>query len=332
MDNEEEKQESQEELEEEKEESPEEENLEGEEEAEGESGEEGSEEPEGDDFEGEEDDLADWDEWRQQFELPDGIDSPETLATSYKESLTEMKRHQKSSDSLSKVDEILRANGIQGGVEAVLNQQHQTMTPPPQYQYQNQTPYGGGQQPTFQGLVNNAVQQGRIPAEVVNGYSEIMPFFDILFDSMANGLSYVANESHQKYNEFGAKSADDVAWGQFMMENKKFSEKHRSNLKKIKQNHRFDTYEEAAMHMKFKDPEWYAQAFGRAEKRGKKKALRFRGSGPKKKGGGKKSGGFGKYMKNGVLDAEKVLADVESGALTDAKADEIIKKSVAAAG
>lgn len=290
-----------------------------------ESGEE-SESEEGEDSEEEGDDLLDWNDWAAQYELPDGIDGPEKLATSYKESLTEMKRKQKEAEQISKVNERLQSLGFNGGVEEFLETPLPTTTPPPQYQASGYQQQG---QPTFRSLVQNAEQQGLIPTGTADEFAGILPLFDLMFNTTVGGLNYITDATEKNIKQFGAKNADDVAWRTFMIDNKKFSDKHRPALQKVKNKHNFDTYEEAAWFLKGQDPEFYKEAFGAAENRGKKKGLRFRGSGPKKKGRGKSSSGYARYLdKNGELNQEKLLADVENGTLTDAKADEIIKRSV----
>lgn len=113
--------------------------------------------------EDEEEWTDDFSEWAEQFELPDGIDSHETLAQSYKESVAQMKRGQSAADQFTKVEDALRQRGL--SVNDVMTGNFPTK-PQPAPSPDIQTGAQGGESyfnsSAMSGVVEEMVKDGRL--------------------------------------------------------------------------------------------------------------------------------------------------------------------------
>jgi hypothetical protein len=299
--------------EEQKEESTEDDLEESQEKAELEESEEAEDEPE----------EAEWSDFVQNVlddEVPEAwLKSPEDALRSGKEMLAEMKRGQTDSSRLKKADEILRSAGIAGGIDDVLNFQppHGPIQPAAQ---PTQMPS------TYRQAIDNAIRTGFLPQDTVERYAEILPLFEVMHGVTSYGIGQVRDIAQTGLKETQTMTADDRAWDRFMMNNKKFTEDDRAKLKPVKRQHNLSSYEEAALLLKSRDPDGFAAAFNRAEKKGKNKVLRLKGF---KKGSKTSKKQMGSYIGKDGLDQDRLLADYSAGKITEEQVNKEIAKSVA---
>lgn len=268
----------------------------------------------------------DWDEWKTQEDLPKDIDSPEALAASYKESLTEMKKGQTATQRLAQVEQMLKTQGFQNGVDGLLGggqpQQAlpQGLVPQQQQQQQAKTYF---QPNPASAVIDAMVKGGGVASEQEPNFRSLASVVDKAINPQFELAEKVMTEQGTALN-FLYTELRKMQWNQ--LDPKLKSSIDRTQADSLIAQGFVADYDEAAKWMAFKVGNVLGDAVNKAEKRGRdnaKKKLRRGGKAIRKgREDVNRSYDFEKYRTNGDWDLNKLmrLPDKESDAVLQAYA------------
>jgi len=261
------------------------------------------------------DDGVDFDEWKREQGLPDGITSPEQLATSYKELFAEMKRNQMSAHDKQEVDNIVRKMGFAGYDDFITAGRN----------YQPAGQQRQQQEPSYWGLVNNLIQQGQLPENILSDeyYTPIHRIMDQMFRSMVGGYGYLDNQIGTGLAQTRQQLQDENSLYAFLATNPGYREK-RKELEALKRRHGFDSWEETALWLNMRDPEFANKRLAEEHNRAEKRRLKTFG----KRAHGRKRSQLPSYMVNGVLDQDRLAMDRANGKITEDQFERIVNDSI----
>jgi hypothetical protein len=264
-----------------------------------------------------EDEGLDWGGYISQKDgIPDAWKtSPEDFIENAAAMLPEMKRLQSYPERLKQVEAVLKEYGIESVDD--LMEKHRAS--------------GGGRQtqkqtaPTFDTVINELLENKQLERDDLDSPAmrPILAMMKSTFDKLAGGMAYVLEDTHKVNEGTKAEWQDTMAWAGFIKGNKAYSDKDRQRLKTLKDKHNFDNYEEAALFLKMSDPDALKAGVVAGVKKTLKKGITF----GKKKPTGRSDSGTS-YIKDGVLDSDRLLKDFDRGKITGQQVDDIIAKSV----
>jgi hypothetical protein len=251
-----------------------------------------------------------------------------------KGTVPEMKRLQGVEERLSKLDAILKANGVSGGVEAALNGTANSNAPGP----------GQGQQhqlPSVSRTIENYVSRGMIDKDTAKEFQPMMDIVDGIFQERDQMFGF-QNQSLIKRIDELEKSLGGVTtssrkgeYGQLVQKYNKASKgtvriPPQADLDKLMGKHGIDNYADAFAFQAAKDPKYLSLMVKNVEKQvsGRSRKIRVR------KGGmaSSRHASQGNYNTSEFINGDGSVNEAKLNAVKDPKAqkrilDEIIKNA-----
>lgn len=260
-----------------------------------EEGEETQETPEGD----QEDYTDDWDEWREGYNLPKDIDSPEALAESYQGMLREMKRLQSAEERLSQVENYLKSQGV-NSVDSLFTGPVAQQPEPSGKSYFKESP--------VHDTVEEMIKRGRINSEAASSFRAIAEIADQAYSPQFRLAEQVMTTAMQQVLALRGQ-VRDMQWS--TLDGKVRQSINRSQADDLINRGLVSDYSEAAKYLAFKNPNLLRDLTQRAEQSGRDKARKkWRRSNSLRTGKSQAATkwDYGKYMTNGEFDLNKVRA------------------------
>jgi len=206
---------------------------------------------------------AEWNDWKKQYDLPDDIESEDDLAEKY----MAMSKDSGLSNEMQQVDVILKAQGITGGVKALLAGDVQPNTAPPKSEAPPSKPDTFFNQGMFTKQVDNMVANGLIKDEDAATYKSVARFNDQVMnpfmdkvEEVLSGMAQTMVGNRDNINSFlWDKTAKQL----------KGTGVERTKIEGIMRQHNFNTFDEALHFYAIKyDPSLLQKMQSNAEERG----------------------------------------------------------------
>jgi hypothetical protein len=227
------------------------------------------------DEEGDDEYIDDFDEWAKQYNLPEGINSPETLAESYAATLPEMKRAQSGADRLKQVDAALQASGVT--VEDVLSGRA-SLQQRPSAQPATALEKADGKSYFNAGAMSDWVESA-IKAGTIQNTEEFQQegFYRTLANVVDNAYGKQFAKAEKVYSVFTQHMANlqkqirDISWGGLDKDVRGAINRREADKLLDAGLDGIGTYDDAIRFMSFRNPELLREITQKAEQRGKEK-------------------------------------------------------------
>lgn len=180
------------------------------------------------------DEYADFDEWRKQYDLPDEIKSEDDLANHYRSASAEAKR-------LRQIDELLKTRGFEGGVDSLLSGTFERPHPQAVETPKEGEKYFG--ENLWTKRVRDLIDRGQIKSdEARSSYLQLAEVGDSVLQPVVDKVDQVMSVALTNIQKM-QKRIDDLMWEGFSHKNK--DRVSRRELDEVRRRYGIDGYGQA---------------------------------------------------------------------------------------